>query len=191
MCERVMERLVDAARSFSPEIVNSFNWQVTVIEADETVNAFALPGGKMAVYTGILPVARGEAGLAVVMGHEIAHVIERHGTEAMTRQIGAATLIQITFTGTTAEMAELGYGLISLKFGRGAELQADQLGLLYMAKAGYDPRVAVEFWTRMSELGGGAPPEWLSTHPAHETRISQLEELLPEAVSIYEADQAQ
>lgn len=191
MVNRLMDRLVVAAREESPEIVEKFEWEVSLIANDEVVNAFALPGGKMAVYTGILPVAQSEAGLAVVMGHEIGHVIERHGTEAMTRQYGAAVLIDIVTEGAAAEqLANVANSLVQLRFGRGAELEADRRGLMYMARAGYDPREARDFWTRMSQLGGGAPPEWLSTHPSHESRISQIEELLKEAIPIYEANRA-
>lgn len=191
MVNRLMDRLVAAAREEEPDIVDKFVWEVNLIANDEVVNAFALPGGKMAVYTGILPVAGSEAGLAVVMGHEIGHVIERHGTEAMTRQYGAAVLIDIVTEGPAAEqLANVANSLVQLKFGRGAELEADRRGLMYMARAGYDPREARDFWTRMSQLGGGAPPEWLSTHPSHESRIEQIEELLKEAVPIYEANKA-
>ena len=190
MAQDVARRLVESARTFEPRIVDAFEWEVTVIEADETVNAFALPGGKMAVYTGILPVTQGETGLAVVMGHEIAHVTHRHGTKAMTRQIGAAAFVEAFAGGNRRLITEIGTGLLQLRYGRGAELEADREGLMYMARAGYDPREAVAFWTRMQALGGDAPPEWLSTHPAHDTRIDQLRSLLPEAVSIYEASRA-
>ncbi|MCP3917614.1 MAG: M48 family metallopeptidase [bacterium] len=186
MAERVTSRLVEAARHFEPELVEAFEWEVTVIDDANTVNAFALPGGKMAVYTGIIPVAGGEEGLAVVMGHEITHVLERHGTEAMTRQYGMETLIQIVVGADYQQIAQLAGNLLALRYGRGAELQADDLGLLIMARAGYDPRAAPEFWRRMSSGGGEAPPEWLSTHPSHETRISQLEAQLPKAMKIYE-----
>jgi predicted Zn-dependent protease len=188
MVEEVTRRLVTAAKSVDPQVANAFDWEVKVIQNDEVVNAFCLPGGKMAVYTGILPVAGGDTGLAVVMGHEIAHAIERHGTEAMTRQYGAALLIQILLEGTAQEWAELGSSLLQLSYGRDAELEADRRGLRYMARAGYDPRAAVEFWTRMAELGGEAPPEILSTHPSNAHRINQIKSLLPEFIPIYEAN---
>jgi metalloendopeptidase OMA1, mitochondrial len=190
MVNRLKDRLVAAARTDNPEIVDRFDWEVTLIEDDQTVNAFALPGGKMAVYTGILPVAQTEAGLAVVMGHEIAHVIARHGTKAMTRQTGAAALIQILLKGDAQNIAGLASNLLNLRFGRGAEMESDRMGLRIMALAGYDPRVAASFWSRMAQLGGEAPPQWLSTHPTNEARIQQIEDLLPETVPIYEANKA-
>ena len=189
MVNRLKNKLVAAAHADDPSLVELFNWEVQLIDNDGTVNAFALPGGKMAVYTGILPVAQTEAGLAVVMGHEIAHVIERHGTEAMTRAYTAEVIIEI-FAGSNKDLSGLTANLLQLKFGRNAELEADRKGLRYMAMAGYDPRVAVDFWTRMSQLGGDAPPEWMSTHPAHDTRIQQIESLLPEVIPIYEANKA-
>jgi predicted Zn-dependent protease len=173
MVVRMTERLVQAAKAIDPEIANVFEWEVVLVRRDELVNAWCLPGGKMAVYTGILPVADDgsgdvETGLAVVMGHEIAHATLRHGTKAMTRQMGAANLGSLTF-------------------GRDAELEADRRGLTYMATAGYDPRAAVSFWQRMNAASGGqAPPQWLSTHPSNENRIRQIESLLPEVIPIYE-----
>lgn len=190
MVEGVKARLVAAARIEDPQVANAFDWEVKVIQNDEVVNAFCLPGGKMAVYTGILPVTGDETGLAVVMGHEIAHAIERHGTEAMTRQYGAELLIQILLEGTAQEWAGLGNSLLQLSYGRDAELEADRRGLRYMARAGYDPRAAVAFWTRMAELSGGAPPEFLSTHPSNAHRINQIKSLLPEVIPIYEANRA-
>ncbi len=190
MVSGVMNRLVKAARVEEPELVDAFEWEVKLIDKDETVNAFALPGGKMAVYTGILPVAETEAGLAVVMGHEIGHVLERHGTEAMTRQYGAEVLLGMLFKGDAAALAQLGNSLVQLRFGRGAELEADARGLRLMARAGYDPRVAVQFWTRMTQLGSSGTPEFLSTHPSHEKRIEQIKGLLPEVIPIYEANKA-
>ncbi len=191
MANRVTQRLVAAARHYDPEMVDAFTWEVSVIQADETVNAFALPGGKMAVYTGILPVAQGETGLAVVMGHEIAHVIERHGTNAMSRRLGITVLLAVVLEGDQIALgmvvAELGH----LKFGRNAELEADRKGLRYMARAGYDPREAVNFWQRMADLSGGSgTPAIFSTHPATSERIERIQSLLPDAIPIYEATQA-
>ncbi len=186
MVNRIMDRLVDAARTEKPELVDLFQWEVQLLDNDQTVNAYCLPGGKMAVYTGILPVAQDETGLAVVMGHEIAHALERHGTEAVTRQMGISTLIEILAGNDYKALADLGHNLLSLRFGRGAELEADRSGLRYMARAGYDPREAANFWRRMSAGSGGGPPEWLSTHPTGEHRIEQIESLLPEAVELYE-----
>jgi len=198
MVQRVTTRLVEAARHFDPKIVGEFEWEAILIDDPETVNAWCLPGGKMAVYTGILPVAETEAGLAVVMGHEISHATARHGTEALTRSMGLEFALAM-ISGTTSaggaagneEVIALGTNLLlQLPMGRGAELEADQKGLEVMARAGYDPREATRFWERMGALGGDAPPEWLSTHPSHGSRIGQLEELMPAAIAIYERSPA-
>ena len=194
------DRLVRSAKELDPEVANLFEWEVVLVRRDDLVNAWCLPGGKMAVYTGILPVAAGnsgdfETGLAVVMGHEIAHATLRHGTRAMSRQMGAQTLIQVVGAvmgggeGAAALIAgaNLGTNFLNLSFGRDAELESDRRGLMYMAHAGYDPREAVAFWQRMKAASGGqAPPEWLSTHPSNENRIKQIESLLPEVMPIYE-----
>ena len=176
---------------------SELQWEYKVVEDDKQANAFALPGGKIAVYTGILPITRDEAGLAAVLGHEVAHVIARHGGERVSQQV----LVQ---TGLEATMAALGggnpatvqlvgaalgvgasYGII-LPFGRAQESEADHLGLIYMAKAGYDPRAARELWVRMAEAAKGQrPPEFLSTHPSEATRIRQIEGWLPEALQYY------
>jgi predicted Zn-dependent protease len=191
---RVTDRLVAAVIDLEPEFAE-FEWEATLLQSD-TVNAFCLPGGKMAVYTGILPFTQDDAGLAVVMGHEIAHATRRHGTEKMTRSLGLQAVVQIaSMYGAEHVDPEVSAGLLStglsvlvdLPYGRDAELEADRAGLVYMASAGYDPRTAPEFWRRMSAAGSGAGPEWLSTHPSDERRIEQLEALLPEAIQIYEA----
>ncbi|MFT4648932.1 MAG: putative Zn-dependent protease [Glaciecola sp.] len=188
MVNRIMDRLVEAAASEKPELVALFEWEVQLLDNDEMVNAFCLPGGKMAVYTGILPVAGGETGLAVVMGHEIAHALERHGTEAVSRETFTSGGIEILVGEDYRSMATMGANLlVGLPFGRDAELEADRSGLRYMARAGYDPREAAQFWTRMSSGGGDGSPEWLSTHPTGEHRIEQIESLLPEAMELYEA----
>jgi predicted Zn-dependent protease len=176
MVVRVMNRL--AAVAHDP----GFEWEVSLIEDGATVNAFALPGGKMAVYTGILPVCQSETGLAVVMGHEIGHVVARHGTERLTSSLGVDTLLGFLDLGDYAGLVRVGLDvLVDLPFGRQQESEADEIGLIYMARAGYDPREAVAFWGRMEGAGGGGPPEFLSTHPSHETRIERLRAKLPEA----------
>ncbi|MEL6715996.1 MAG: M48 family metallopeptidase, partial [Planctomycetota bacterium] len=198
--------LVESALEIDPEIASLFDWEVKLVRRDDLVNAWCLPGGKMAVYTGILPVAAGgdvdlQTGLAVVMGHEIAHATLRHGTRAMTRQMGFGAFVAL-FTGLVGARADedvtqlaalgatLASNLGSLTFGRSAELEADRRGLMYMAHAGYDPREAVGFWQRMNAAAGGAsPPEWLSTHPTNERRIAQIESLLPEVLPIYQQSQ--
>jgi len=193
--ERVTARLVDSALEIDPEIAGAFEWEVCVLDADDTVNAFCLPGGKMAVYTGILPVAGSDAGLAVVLGHEIAHATRRHGTQRVSHNVLTAIGVEI-FTkkveiSTDEEERELATILsqvgLGLPFSRDHELEADRIGLVYMAAAGFDPREAVGFWQRMAAGGGGAPPEWLSTHPSDSHRIRQIESLLPEVMPIYEA----
>ncbi len=196
MVDRLTQRLVAAARELDPEVANQFDWEVRLIEQDEVVNAWCLPGGKMAVFTGILPIAGDETGLAVVMSHEIAHATLRHGTERMTRQDLLTQLIEAgaeaysedaeTKEQTEALASDAAHLLVSLPFGRDAEIEADTRGLMYMARAGYDPRAAVGFWERMSSASGSAPFELFSTHPSDERRIEQIREALPEAIRAYE-----
>ncbi len=176
----------------------TFHWQVSLVR-DNQVNAFCLPGGKIVVFTGILPVARSEAGLATVMGHEMAHAVARHGSQRLFQQQATQTLmqgVQVSFGDMSYEnqrwiMGVIGagarYGFL-MPFGRDHESEADHLGLLYMARAGYDPREAVAFWQRMEEesSGRGQPPEFMSTHPSHGTRVAQLQELMPKAVAEFE-----
>ncbi len=193
LVKRVARRLTSVVDEGSAK----FNWMVTVVDNPQ-VNAFCLPGGKIVVYTGILPVAQNEAGLATVMGHEIAHATSRHGAQRMF-QGGALQIalggLQGSMSGMDPQAQRVLMGLMGagaqfgvlLPFGRGHELEADKIGLYYMSRAGYDPRESVRFWQRMTEAaGGGKPPEMLSTHPADTTRIDQLEELLPKALEIYQ-----
>ena len=199
--KRVAARIVEAAkRSKYAEMANQFQWEVTVIKDDKTPNAFALPGGKMAVYTGIFPMAKTEAGLAAVMGHEVVHALARHGAERMSQ--GQLTNAGLQIVGTAAgaaggggmlgqaAMAALGVGAkvgVLLPFSRKHESEADYIGILLAADAGYDPREAVALWERMGQTsGGGAPSEFMSTHPSHETRIDQLKRWMPEAMAIYQ-----
>lgn len=191
MVQRVTDRLVEAAIAEEPKF-EIFPWEVTVLD-EPVVNAFCLPGGKMAVYTGILPVTETETGLAVVMGHEIAHATERHGVE----KVSSATLTQAgaviagEYFNIDPELINSAAGvLFHLPYGRGQELEADRRGLFYMAAAGYDPREAVAFWRRMAAVGGEKPPEFLSTHPSDASRIAQIEELLPQAIQVYEQARA-
>jgi len=170
----------------------SYSWEYRLID-DPQANAFALPGGKIAVYTGILPITRDEAGLAAVLGHEIAHVTARHSGERMTDQIVAQQGFGIigSLLGASPETTQALGGIVVsgllLPFGRRQESEADHIGLIYMAKAGYDPRAARDLWTRMAEASRGRsrPPEFLSTHPSEATRIKQIEEWLPEALQHY------
>lgn len=173
-------------------------WEFKVIDNSQTINAFCLPGGKVAVYTGILPVTQNEAGLAAVMGHEVAHAIARHGGERVSQQMVAKLGLSAVSAGMSSrdpKTVETVTGLLGagtqvgvlLPFSRKQESEADHMGLVYMAKAGYDPREAVAFWERMSSAsgGGGKPPEILSTHPADQTRIANLREKMPEALKHY------
>lgn len=175
MVRRIMDRIVAVADD------PGFEWEVNLIDNDEVVNAFALPGGKMAVYSGILPVAGSEAGLAVVMGHEIGHVVARHGAERLSRQMGVDVVLQLFEIERSVLVDAVQTFALELPYGRDQELEADHIGLIYMARAGYDPQEAVRFWQRMSG-GGGAPPEWMSTHPSDAHRIEQLQGLMPQAL---------
>ena len=189
MVERCVQRLIAAIPAGQDP---GYAWEVVVIDDDATVNAFALPGGKMAVYTGILPICQDETGLAVVMGHEIGHVTARHGTSRVSSQmsVSAPAALISSWLGGDPEATNYLLGIVAdlgLKaYGRGDESDADHTGLIYMARAGYDPREATAFWGRMAQLGGGGPPEFLSTHPSHETRVERLTELMPEALAIYQ-----
>lgn len=177
--------------------LENYHWEFNLIEDDKTVNAFCMPGGKIAVYTGILPITQDENGLAVVMGHEVAHALANHGGERMSQllivQMGATSL-SAALSGQPAQTQQLllqAFGLganvgVLLPYSRSHELEADHIGLILMARAGYDPRTAVPFWQRMSNLGDERPPEFLSTHPAPEKRIQDIKNELPEALKYYE-----
>lgn len=182
MVVRAMKRLVAVADD------SGYAWEVNLLADDKTVNAFALPGGKMAVYTGILPVCQSETGLAVVMGHEIGHVVARHGTERVTQALGVNMVLSLVNLGDYAQLGAILLDLtLNKPFGRSQESEADEIGLVYMARAGYDPREAIAFWERMEAKSGSGPPEFLSTHPAHETRVARLTAKLPEALEIWRA----
>jgi predicted Zn-dependent protease len=176
--------------------LRDYQWEFNLIESDE-VNAWCMPGGKVVVYTGLLPVAETEAGLAVVMGHEIAHAVAKHGDERMSQallaQMGGLALSEALKSKPekTKELWLSVYGVgatvgVLLPYSRTQESEADHLGLIFMAMAGYDPHQAVEFWERMTaQKGGAAPPELLSTHPSDATRIDNLKKLVPEAMKYY------
>ncbi len=174
--------------------LKEFKWEFNVTE-ENTVNAWCMPGGKVMFYTGILPLTQDETGIAIVMGHEIAHAVARHGNERMSQglliQAGGLALDVATSQkpNLTRNLFLSSYGaasqLGSLKYSRVHESEADKMGLVFMAMAGYDPREATAFWTRMSKVGGEKPPEFLSTHPSDETRIKDIEAFLPKALTYY------
>jgi predicted Zn-dependent protease len=177
------------------KLIEGFNWEFNLVN-DPTVNAWCMPGGKVVIYSGIIAVSQNENALAVVMGHEIAHAIARHGNERMSQaavaQVGTqAASVLLNENPTLAkslfnEAVGVGTGLGMLAFGRNQESEADKMGLIFSAMAGYDPREAPKFWERMAAAsGGGAPPEFLSTHPSNETRIADLNAYMPEAMKYY------
>ncbi|MCB0482043.1 MAG: M48 family metallopeptidase [Flavobacteriales bacterium] len=201
MIKRVGERIKIAAEKYYADHkiyskLNGYEWEFNLIESEQ-VNAWCMPGGKVAFYTGILPICESETGIAVVMGHEIAHALANHGSERMSQGM----IAELGISGLSVAMGEnptltkelflqsvgIGTQLGMLKFSRGNESEADHMGLILMASAGYDPNEAVEFWGRMASLSGGQqPPEFLSTHPSHETRVSDLKALIPEAMKYYQ-----
>jgi predicted Zn-dependent protease len=195
--QRVADRIEDASERLHAKAVRGFEWQWTVVNDDNMVNAWALPGGKSAVYTGMLRMAKSDDELAVVMGHEASHAIARHAGE----RISSNMVIQGALQGTSialgdmspaaqqATMAALGLGSnvgVLLPWSRMQESEADELGLLIAADAGYDPRTSIDLWTRMASQSG-APPEFLSTHPSENTRIKRLQKMMPKAMKLYQA----
>jgi predicted Zn-dependent protease len=196
MVTRIGTRLAAAAQKWlekegNPNYLKDYKWEYNLVQ-DNTVNAWCMPGGKSVVYTGILPVTKTEEGLAVVLGHEIAHALLNHGQQRMSasllQQLGAVGVAVLASgsSETTQSLLMTAYGVGSnllgtLPFSREHESEADHYGLILMAIAGYNPDVAVPFWQRMASLGGGSTPEFLSTHPSDSTRIRQLQGWLPEA----------
>jgi len=174
-----------------------YDWEFNLV-ADKTPNAWCMPGGKVVFYEGILPFTKDKNGIAVVMGHEIAHAIARHGNERMSQGLvtqlgGVALAVAIQEKPEqTQQLFLMAYGFgsqlgVLLPYSRLHEKEADRLGLNFMAMAGYDPNHAIAFWERMSKSGGAKPPEWLSTHPMDETRIAEMKKNLPEAFKHYQA----
>lgn len=199
--ERVGRNIANAAEAYlkkerQTKLLEGYNWQFNLVQ-DNQINAWCMPGGKVVVFTGILPITQSDAGLATVMGHEIAHAIARHGNERMsqglTAQLGGVAL-DVALSSKPTEtrnlfMAAYGVGTnvgILLPYSRLQESEADRIGLIFMSMAGYDPREAINFWERMEKANqGGEPPEFLSTHPSHKTRIEELKKQLPEALKYY------
>jgi len=201
MVKNVGKRIQTAVEKYCAQTnisdqLSGYQWEFNLIQ-DSNVNAWCMPGGKVVVYTGILPVTKNEEGLAVVMGHEIAHAIARHGNERMSQglvvQLGGMGLSQ-AMANQPAQTKDIflqsysvgsQYGIL-LPYSRTHETEADRLGLIFMAMAGYNPNAAIDFWQRMAQSSGGKkPPELLSTHPADQTRIENLKKFMPEAMSYY------
>lgn len=200
MVKRVGNRIAGAVEKYMTDNgmgnrLDGYKWEFHLVEED-VPNAWCMPGGKVAIYTGILPYTKDETGLAVVMGHEIAHAVARHGNERMSQ----ALLIETGGLALSAALDEkpqrtkdlymMAYGVgttvgVQLPYSRSHENEADHLGLIFMAMADYNPREAVGFWQRMQQAGGAKPPEFLSTHPADQTRIENIQSHMPEALSYY------
>jgi predicted Zn-dependent protease len=201
MVDRVGARISNSISKFydSPEkksVLEGYNWEFNTIDDKKVINAWCMPGGKVAVYTGLLAVTQNETALAIVMGHEIAHSIAKHGNErmsqAMVQQLGGMAL-EVALAQKPQETKDLfmmTYGIGSevgamLPWSRQQETEADQYGLIFSAMAGYDPPEAIPFWQRMSAAGGESPPEFLSTHPSDETRLRKIKQFMPEALKYY------
>ncbi|MDD2313536.1 MAG: M48 family metallopeptidase [Proteiniphilum sp.] len=200
MVTRIGTRIANAVETFytnngyASELEN-FSWEFNLVK-DKSVNAFAMPGGKVVIYTGLLPVTQTEEALAVVIGHEIAHVIAQHSSERLSQQVALqyGGAIAGGLLGNSQAMQQLGqtvFGLgaqygVMMPYARKQEYEADEIGLIVMAMAGYNPQVAVPFWTRMAQDGGGAQvPEFLSTHPTDSKRIANIEKIMPAVMQYY------
>ncbi|MBI4684311.1 MAG: M48 family metallopeptidase [Nitrospirae bacterium] len=202
MVKRVGQKIQHAVEQYLSEngmsyVLNDYKWEFNLVE-DKNINAWCMPGGKVVVYTGILPITKDETGLAVVMGHEIAHAIASHGEERMSQGL-LAQMGGIALSAAVSEKPKETQNLFLTAYGLGAQIgvllpysrlhesEADHLGLIFMAIAGYDPRAAVDFWERMSASHKGlSVPEFLSTHPADKKRIDQIKEFIPEAIGYYQ-----
>jgi len=197
MVKRVGERIARAVEAYMASAglsnnLGGYKWEFNLIE-DANVNAWCMSGGKVVVYTGLLPITQTETGLATVMGHEIAHAVARHGSERMSDQM----LLQLGGTALSAALAQqpeqtrsmalAAYGAgsqvgVILPFSRQNEYEADYMGVIFMAMAGYNPNESIPFWERMAQKGGSKPPEFLSTHPVDRNRINRLKQKMPEAM---------
>jgi predicted Zn-dependent protease len=205
MVKRTGSRLATAVHAYlsnvgKSSLVNGYKWEFNLVNNPQA-NAWCMPGGKVAVYTGILPFTQTEAGLAVVMGHEIGHAVARHGNERMSQMLlqryGGVALSALLSSqpSATQSVFNTAYGvgstLGSLAYSRNQEYEADEMGLYFMAMAGYDPSEAVGFWERMAAKGGSGMPEFLSTHPNDRSRIQHIRDLLPKAMQYYRGSVAQ
>jgi len=202
MVRRVGQRIADSAEAFLRDSgmeseIKNYKWEFNMIEDDKVANAWCMPGGKVAVYTGILQYTQDETGLAVVMGHEVAHAMAQHGNERMSQALlvnmgGMALAVALSQKPSqTQQLFMMAFGLgttvgLLLPYSRLHESEADRIGLILMARAGYDPREAIPFWERMNKMGGSRPPELLSTHPAPASRIENLKTHIPEAFPYYQ-----
>lgn len=202
MVRRVGQRLANAVETYlrnngAAGEVKNFAWEFNLVQ-DKSVNAFCMPGGKIVVYEGLLPITRDEASLAIVLGHEIAHAVAKHSAEQMSKkmrqqygtQIGSQILGAIagSSVGSIAgTIAQTGFSFANLKYSRDNESEADHMGIIFAAMAGYDPRVAVPFWQRMAAASGGSGRlEFMSDHPSDAKRIVALQKLMPEALKYYQ-----
>ncbi len=202
MVQRVGMNIAKAAESFLKDSgmadkIKDYQWEVSLIKDDKVANAWCMPGGKIAVYTGILPIAQDDSGLAVVLGHEVAHALADHGNERMSQGL-LASMGGMAISAALATKPQQTRELFMTVFGVGAnvglllpysrlhENEADRIGLILMARAGYDPLQAVFFWERMNKEAGSRPPEFLSTHPAPESRIANIRTYIPEALQYYQ-----
>ena len=199
MVKRVGSRIANAITSYygsqgKTDVLSGYKWEFNLVDSKDA-NAWCMPGGKVVVYTGLLPITQNEAALAVVLGHEITHAVAKHSNEAISKQYGAQLLGGIlgATIGNEQKAAAfnnvfgLANGVYGLKNSRNNEYEADHFGLLFCAMAGYNPNEAISFWNRMASAKGegGAPPEFLSTHPSDANRISRLRGYMPEALSFY------
>ena len=200
MVDRVGARISNAITKYyksqgKESVTEGYKWEFNTIDSKE-VNAWCMPGGKVVVYSGLLPVTQNETALAIVVGHEIAHAIAKHGSERMSQgmmqQLGGVAL-QVALSQKPQETQNVfmqAYGIGStvvavLPWSRQQETEADQFGLIFAAMAGYNPQEAIPFWQRMANAGGAKPPEFLSTHPSDETRMRKLKQFMPEAMKYY------
>jgi len=199
MVQRVGSRLASAVGTYLTQkgqasLISGYQWQFNLIN-NSAANAWCMPGGKVVVYSGIMPLVQNEAGLATVLGHEIAHAVSRHGNERMSQgllaQAGGAAL-SVALANNSAQTQDIFNGVygigsqgVVLSYSRKHETEADQMGLIFMALAGYNPNEAVPFWQRMAAQGGQKPPQILSTHPSDATRIANIRKWIPEAMKYY------
>jgi predicted Zn-dependent protease len=199
MVQRVGTRMAAAVSQYLSskgqlDIISGYNWQFSLVNNNQA-NAWCMPGGKVVVYSGILPIVQNEAGLAVVMGHEIAHAIARHANERVSQQMavqGAGEVFSALTSSNPSAASNIfntavgvGGQVAVLKFSRNHESEADHMGVIFMAMAGYNPNEAVNFWQRMGSQGGAKPPEFLSTHPSDAKRVQDIKNWIPEAMKYY------